>query len=51
MPHVTLARRLKVSDLERALPLLGESITGTARGLRRWDAASTTVTQLGEFGG
>ncbi|WP_405374061.1 MULTISPECIES: 2'-5' RNA ligase family protein [unclassified Microbacterium] len=49
-PHVTLARRLKVTDLERALPLLGEGVTGTARGLRRWDAASATVTDLGDFG-
>ncbi|WP_413354449.1 2'-5' RNA ligase family protein [Microbacterium sp. 1P06AB] len=49
MPHVTLARRIKVTDLERALPLLGEPITGTARGLRRWDAASATVTELGVF--
>jgi 2'-5' RNA ligase len=51
MPHVTLARRLKVADLERALPLLGDSIAGTARGLRRWDAASATLTELGVFGG
>jgi len=51
MPHVTLARRIKVSDLGRALPLLGDPILGTARGLRRWDAASATVTSLGEFGG
>ncbi|WP_020098564.1 2'-5' RNA ligase family protein [Microbacterium sp. 11MF] len=51
MPHVTLARRLKVSDLGRALPLLGDPILGTAHGLRRWDAASATVTSLGEFGG
>ncbi len=49
-PHVTLARRLKVADLERALPLLGPPIRGAARGLRRWDAASATVTDLAAFG-
>jgi len=49
MPHVTLARRLKVADLERALPLLGGELHGRALSLRRWDAASATVTDLGGF--
>lgn len=49
MPHVTLARRLKVADLERALHLLGGELHGRALSLRRWDAASATVTDLGGF--
>ena len=49
MPHVTLARRLKVADLEQALPLLGGELHGRALSLRRWDAASATVTDLGGF--
>ncbi|MDJ1114302.1 2'-5' RNA ligase family protein [Microbacterium dauci] len=49
MPHVTLARRLKVADLDRALPLVGGDLHGRARALRRWDAASATVTDLGGF--
>jgi 2'-5' RNA ligase len=50
-PHVTLARRMRVDDLPRALPLLGGDVHGMAAGLRRWDAASATVTDLGAFGG
>jgi 2'-5' RNA ligase len=49
MPHVTLARRLKLADLDRALPLVGGELHGRARALRRWDAASVTVTDLGGF--
>jgi 2'-5' RNA ligase len=45
-PHVTLARRVRLQDLERALALVGGEITGTARALRRWDAATRTVTEL-----
>lgn len=49
MPHVTLARRLRVSQLPAALELL-EAVDGAEAGaaaaLRRWDAASATVTQL-----
>lgn len=48
-PHVTLARRLKTEDAARALPLLADEIGGTARGLRRWDAATATATELGDF--
>ena len=50
MPHVTLARRVKVTDLGVALPLVGGDLVGRAAGLRRWDAASATVTPLGSFG-
>ena len=45
-PHVTLARRVRLQDLERALPLVGEELIGTARALRRWDAATRTITEL-----
>ncbi|MFJ6651948.1 2'-5' RNA ligase family protein [Microbacterium sp. NPDC091313] len=48
-PHVTLGRRMRVADLERALGLLGDEVHGSAATLRRWDAASATVTELGIF--
>ncbi|WP_309067476.1 2'-5' RNA ligase family protein [Microbacterium sp.] len=48
-PHVTLARRVRTSDLEQALDVVRGDITGTARSLRRWDAATRTVTPLGDF--
>jgi 2'-5' RNA ligase len=48
-PHVTLARRLRTADLERALALVGGEVHGFAASLRRWDAASATVTDLGAF--
>ncbi|MFS0865779.1 2'-5' RNA ligase family protein [Microbacterium sp. 179-B 1A2 NHS] len=48
-PHVTLARRVKVADLAVALPLIGGELAGRASALRRWDAASATVTHLGAF--
>lgn len=49
-PHVTLARRVRLQDLERALPLVGGEITGTAKALRRWDASTRTVTELARLG-
>jgi 2'-5' RNA ligase len=48
-PHVTLARRIRVADLAAALPLVDGELTGRAARLRRWDAASATVTDLGAF--
>jgi len=48
-PHVTLARRLRVADLGTALSLVGDDIPAQARALRRWDAATSTVTDLGDF--
>ncbi|WP_261163806.1 2'-5' RNA ligase family protein [Microbacterium sp. Marseille-Q6965] len=48
-PHVTLARRLRTSDIERALGVVGGELHGTARTLRRWDAATREVTILGHF--
>ncbi|MGC5171950.1 2'-5' RNA ligase family protein [Microbacterium sp. DT81.1] len=46
-PHVTLARRLRLGDLPAAVPLVGEELRGQVVGIRRWDAASATVTDLG----
>lgn len=48
-PHVTLARRVRTADLERALRLVGGEIRGTVRAVRRWSAATRTVTESGEF--
>ncbi|WP_314505948.1 2'-5' RNA ligase family protein [uncultured Microbacterium sp.] len=45
-PHVTLARRLRTEELPRAKDLLGSALAGRAVALRRWDAASRTVTPL-----
>ncbi|MFG6444044.1 2'-5' RNA ligase family protein [Microbacterium sp. P07] len=45
-PHITLARRLKLSALPDALALLGPAHVGAGVSLRRWDAASATVTDL-----
>jgi 2'-5' RNA ligase len=51
MPHVTLARRLRLAALPDALALVGGEVRGTAVGLRRWDAAVSSVTELGCFSG
>lgn len=45
-PHVTLARRLRLADLERALPLVGGELACEGVALRRWDAGARTVTAL-----
>ena len=45
-PHITLARRLRLAALPQALELLGPPRTGTGMSLRRWDAATATVTDL-----
>jgi 2'-5' RNA ligase len=51
-PHITLARRLRLDDLPRALRLLDDVDASRpaprteATILRRWDAASATVTDL-----
>ena len=47
-PHVTLARRLRLDDLERALPLVGGGLACEGVALRRWDAGTRTVTALTE---
>lgn len=45
-PHVTLARRLRLVDLPRALSLLGPPIEAQGAALRRWDAATATVSPV-----
>ena len=45
-PHVTLARRLRIESLPEAMALLGGEHAGHATALRRWDAATSTVTPL-----
>lgn len=45
-PHVTLARRLRVSDIPAARTLVAGELRGQATALRRWDAVSQTVTHL-----
>ncbi|MDN3310987.1 2'-5' RNA ligase family protein [Microbacterium oryzae] len=46
-PHVTLARRLRLTNLDAALAILGAELRGQAVGMRRWDAGTRTVTPLG----
>lgn len=46
MPHVTLARRLRLVDLPAALALLGPAIEGSAVAVRRWDASTRSVTHV-----
>lgn len=50
MPHVTLARRVPLDRVGEALLALGaeggEPIDARAIGLRRWDAATRTVSHL-----
>lgn len=48
--HVTLARRMPLDRIGDALGVLGESggsdLAGRAVGMRRWDAATRTITDL-----
>ncbi|WP_314650489.1 2'-5' RNA ligase family protein [uncultured Microbacterium sp.] len=48
-PHVTLARRLRLADLEAALDLVGGDIAAEGVGVRRWDPVTATVTMLAEL--
>lgn len=45
-PHVTLARRLRLDALPDALALLGPPRTGSGVAIRRWDAATRTVSDM-----
>lgn len=47
MPHITLARRVRVADLAVAVGLVEGDLHGQVVGLRRWDAASKSITDLG----
>lgn len=49
MPHVALARRVRVADLAEALDLIGGDIRAHARSVRHWDPALITVTTLAEL--
>ncbi|WP_144875277.1 2'-5' RNA ligase family protein [Microbacterium sp. 1.5R] len=46
MPHVALARRIRVADLPAALDCLGGEIHGWADVVRHWDADAGVVTAL-----
>jgi 2'-5' RNA ligase len=51
VPHITLARRIRVADIPQALRLVNDAHTSspaaaTATHLRRWDAESATITEL-----
>ena len=46
-PHVTLARRIRLADLPVALRCVEGDLAGDIVTMRRWDAASATVTMLG----
>ncbi|MFF7293706.1 2'-5' RNA ligase family protein [Microbacterium sp. NPDC008134] len=48
-PHVTLARRLRVTDLGAALEAVGGDIHGRVTDLRRWDPGTATVTTVVEL--
>lgn len=45
-PHVTLARRLRLDDLDAAWSLLGPSHIGTGVALRHWDSAARIATAI-----
>ncbi|WP_447914020.1 2'-5' RNA ligase family protein [Microbacterium phyllosphaerae] len=49
MPHVALARRLRVADLAAALDLIDGDIQAHARNVRHWEPATTRVTTLAEL--
>lgn len=53
-PHVTLARRLPVESVGEALGLLADrgraDLAGRAVGIRRWDAATRTVSDVAGHG-
>ncbi|WP_341955786.1 2'-5' RNA ligase family protein [Microbacterium sp. LWH13-1.2] len=51
MPHVALARRLRVADLAEALDLIGGDIRAHARSVRHWDPATAQVTTLAVLNG
>lgn len=46
VPHVTLARRIRLADVPTALALVGEPIDAHAVALRHWDPETATITVL-----
>lgn len=49
MPHVALARRLRVADLPAALELVGGDIRAHADTVRHWDPGTATTRTLAEL--
>ncbi|MBT2475638.1 2'-5' RNA ligase family protein [Microbacterium sp. ISL-103] len=49
MPHVALARRLRVADLAEALDLIGGEIHAHAHAVRHWDPVAGQITTLAEL--
>ena len=49
MPHVALARRLRIADLAAALELIGGDVHGHAHSVRHWDPATAVITTLAEM--
>lgn len=49
MPHVALARRIRVTDLPAALECIGGDLHGRADVVRHWDADARVVTTLAEL--
>ncbi|MDN3445612.1 2'-5' RNA ligase family protein [Microbacterium sp. APC 3901] len=49
MPHVALARRLRVADLAQALDLVGDDLDAHAHSVRHWDPATAVITTLAEM--
>lgn len=49
MPHVALARRLRVADLAEALDLIGGDIHACARSVRHWNPTTAQITTLAEL--
>lgn len=49
MPHVALARRLRVSDLAAALDLIGGDVHSHAHSVRHWDPTTAVITTLAEL--
>jgi len=46
LPHVTLARRLRLADVATALGLLGEDIQADGSAVRAWDPVTSRITVL-----
>lgn len=49
MPHVALARRLRIADVAAALELVGGDIHAHADTVRHWDPGTATITTLAEL--
>jgi hypothetical protein len=49
MPHVALARRLRIADLPAALELVGGDIRAHSATVRHWDPGTALVSPLAEL--